>query len=121
MDHVIELMEEMMTTLTETAQSEVVVGEEIALGKATVVPLSRVSIGFGGGGGGDAPAVSDIASQTIEEGETFSTISLDDFVTDPDHADSEISWSFSGNSDLTVSIDGSRIASVTHDYEIVEV
>jgi subtilisin family serine protease len=68
----------------------------------------------GGGGGGDAPVVSDIASQTIEEGETFSTISLDDFVTDPDHADSELSWSFSGNSDLTVSIDDSRIATVTY-------
>jgi uncharacterized spore protein YtfJ len=51
MEHVIELMQEMMGTLTDTAQSEVVVGDEIVMGRAKIVPLSRVSIGFGGGGG----------------------------------------------------------------------
>jgi len=51
MEHIIELMQEIMGTLTETAQSAVVVGEEIALGQAKIVPLSRVSIAFGGGGG----------------------------------------------------------------------
>ena len=32
-------------------RSEVVLGKEIDLGPAKIVPLSRVSIGFGGGGG----------------------------------------------------------------------
>jgi uncharacterized spore protein YtfJ len=51
MEHVIELMEEMLSTLSDTVRSEVVFGKEIDLGPAKIVPLSRVSIGFGGGGG----------------------------------------------------------------------
>lgn len=51
MEHVIELLEEMVSTLSDTVRSEVVLGKEIDLGPAKIVPLSRVSIGFGGGGG----------------------------------------------------------------------
>ena len=51
MEHVIELMEEMVSTLSDTVRSEIVFGKEIELGPAKVVPLSRISIGFGGGGG----------------------------------------------------------------------
>ena len=51
MEHVMELMEEMVSTLSDTIRSEVVFGKEIDLGSAKIVPLSRVSIGFGGGGG----------------------------------------------------------------------
>lgn len=46
-----ELMEEMTQTLSDTANSEVVVGQTVELGSAKIVPLSKVSIGFGGGGG----------------------------------------------------------------------
>lgn len=35
----------------DVAQSDVVVGEPIVFGEVTLVPLSRVSIGFGGAGG----------------------------------------------------------------------
>ena len=52
----------------------------------------------------DAPVVSDIPDQTISEGESFVTINLDDFVEDVEDIDSDISWSSSGNLDLTVSI-----------------
>ncbi|MCW0484984.1 Ig-like domain-containing protein, partial [Gaoshiqia sediminis] len=61
----------------------------------------------------DAPVVGDIAGQTIAEGGTFSTINLDDYVTDPDHADSEMTWTATGQSQLTVTISASRVATIT--------
>jgi uncharacterized spore protein YtfJ len=51
MEHVIELMEEMVSTLSDTVRSEVVFGKTVDLGPAKIVPLSRISLGFGGGGG----------------------------------------------------------------------
>ena len=59
------------------------------------------------------PVVSDIPNQTIDEGNTFTTINLDDYVSDADNTDAEIAWSYSGNTDLTVSIDSGRIATIT--------
>jgi uncharacterized spore protein YtfJ len=51
MEHVIELLDEMVSTLSDTIKSEVVLGKAVDLGPTKVVPISRVSIGFGGGGG----------------------------------------------------------------------
>ncbi|MEE9443014.1 MAG: Ig-like domain-containing protein, partial [candidate division Zixibacteria bacterium] len=62
---------------------------------------------------GDAPVVTDIPDQTIAEGATFAAINLDDFVSDVDNADDEITWSYSGNTELTVSIDVNRVATIT--------
>ncbi|MFH1849040.1 MAG: Ig-like domain-containing protein [archaeon] len=59
-----------------------------------------------------APVVSDIPDQTILEGASFTTITLDDYVEDPDHADSELSWQASGAIDLTVSITN-RVATIS--------
>ena len=59
----------------------------------------------------DAPVVSGIPDQTISEGATFTTIALDDYVADPDNADSEMVWTFSGNMALTVSI-VNRVATI---------
>jgi Carbohydrate family 9 binding domain-like/Concanavalin A-like lectin/glucanases superfamily len=59
-----------------------------------------------------APLVSDIPDQSINEGSSFEAITLDDYVTDSDDPDSAIIWSFSGNNDLTVVIDSSRVATV---------
>ena len=61
----------------------------------------------------DSPVVSDIPDQTITEGGSFATIQLDNYVTDSDNSDSEIIWSYSGNTELSVSIDGSRVATIT--------
>ena len=61
----------------------------------------------------DPPVVSDIPDQTIDEGQTFTTIHLDDYVTDADNLDSEINWTYSGNTELTVSIDANRVATIT--------
>ncbi|MEA3280550.1 MAG: Ig-like domain-containing protein, partial [Thermodesulfobacteriota bacterium] len=61
----------------------------------------------------DAPVVDDIPNQTIAEGGSFTDINLDDYVADPDNADDEMTWSYSGNSDLTVDI-VDRVATITY-------
>jgi WD40 repeat protein len=58
------------------------------------------------------PAVSDIPDQTIEEGKAFSSIGLDDYVSDPDSQDLEITWTYAGNTKLNVSIDTNRVATI---------
>jgi hypothetical protein len=59
-----------------------------------------------------APVVSDIPSQTIAEGSTFATISLDTYVSDVDNTDAEMIWTYSGNSQLLVQI-VNRVATIT--------
>ena len=60
----------------------------------------------------DAPVVSDIPDQTIPEGESFVTINLDDYVTDADNTDAEMTWTYSGNSELSVTI-VDRVATIS--------
>ena len=73
--------------------------------------------GSEGPGENDPPVVSDIPDQTIQEGESFSTINLDEYVTDPDNTDEEMTWTHSGNSDLSVDINEiSRVATITAPY-----
>ena len=57
--------------------------------------------------------VTDIPDQTIAEGATFTTITLDNFVSDIDNTDAEMAWTFTGNTELTVSI-VARVATITH-------
>jgi hypothetical protein len=52
----------------------------------------------------DAPVVADIPDQTVNEGESFVAINLDNYVADVDNGDVEMSWNFTGNSDLSVNI-----------------
>lgn len=59
-----------------------------------------------------APTVTDIPDQPITEGQTFTLINLDDFVSDPDHADDQLSWAATGEIELTVSI-VARVATIT--------
>jgi uncharacterized repeat protein (TIGR02543 family) len=61
----------------------------------------------------DAPVVSDIPNQTIAEGATFTTINLDDYVSDVDNIDADLTWTYSGNTALTVSISAGRVATIT--------
>ena len=60
----------------------------------------------------DPPVVTDIPDQTIAEGESFTAISLDDYVSDPDNGDMEMIWTYSGNSQLLVSI-VDRVATIS--------
>jgi hypothetical protein len=62
--------------------------------------------------GNDAPVVSDIPDQTIAEGASFTAISLDAYVSDVDNTDDEMTWTYSGNTNLTVAITG-RVATIT--------
>ena len=50
----------------------------------------------------NAPEVSDIPGQTIDEGQTFTSIDLNEYVTDID--EDYITWTASGNVDLDVEI-----------------
>ncbi len=61
----------------------------------------------------DPPVVSDIPDQTIDEGQSFTQIHLDDYVSDPDNSDAEMTWTYAGNHDLQVSIDANRVATIT--------
>ncbi|MCP4566472.1 MAG: hypothetical protein GY841_02695, partial [FCB group bacterium] len=59
-----------------------------------------------------APVVTDIPDQTIDEGSTFTTINLDDYVSDVEDADADMVWTYTGNSALTVDITA-RVATIT--------
>ena len=61
----------------------------------------------------DPPAVGDIPGQTINEGQLFSTINLDDFVFDPDNLPADMNWTAEGQIELTVDIDVNRVATIT--------
>jgi len=57
---------------------------------------------------GQPPVVSDIPDQTIPLGGRFSSIRVDLYVADPDDPDSVITWTWTGNSSLTVRWDPVR-------------
>jgi len=61
------------------------------------------------------PVMSAIPNQTVAEGSSFLTVKLDDFVSDPQDADADITWSIvpAVPQYLNVTIDGSRIATIT--------
>jgi len=60
----------------------------------------------------DIPVVSNIPNQEIAEGESFDDITLDNYVVDEDNADSEISWSVSSTTNITVTITD-RVAEIS--------
>jgi hypothetical protein len=61
------------------------------------------------------PVVFDIPNQNINEGADFSPIHLDDYVTDVEDPDENITWSYNqlGTSYLNISINQNRIATIT--------
>lgn len=62
------------------------------------------------------PVISDIPDQKITQGQEFSSIKLDDYVYDLEDTNSQISWSYSGNTDLLVTIDSNNIATLQIPY-----
>jgi len=50
----------------------------------------------------DPPVISYLPSQTRDENEPFANIVLDNYVTDPDDADSVLAWTFWGADDVTI-------------------
>ncbi len=59
-----------------------------------------------------SPVISDIPDQQIREGDSFTSIALNDYVTDPDHSDAELSWTVSGNQQLRIHIDRNNLATI---------
>ena len=62
----------------------------------------------------DAPVVDDIPDETIAAGEAFAEVKLDDYVVDEDD-DNALIWTYSddGDSELTVTIDDKRKATIS--------
>jgi len=60
----------------------------------------------------DPPVVGDIPNQEVSEGTSFTAITLDDFVSDVDDADSTMIWTATGQSNLSVDITD-RVATIT--------
>ncbi|NUM71530.1 MAG: fibronectin type III domain-containing protein, partial [Ignavibacteriaceae bacterium] len=58
-----------------------------------------------------APVVSGIPDQTVQKGTPFTPFDLDDYLTEPDGQN--VVWSYSGNSNLNVSINAQNIVTVT--------
>ncbi|MFO7890420.1 MAG: PKD domain-containing protein [bacterium] len=52
----------------------------------------------------EAPYISSIPNQSIDEGGTFQEVELDNYVYDQDHTVDQLEWSFKGNEVLDVSI-----------------
>jgi hypothetical protein len=61
----------------------------------------------------DPPVVSAIPDQTIDEGQLFNQIILDNYVHDPDNSPQDMQWTASGNNKLQVTINSERIATIT--------
>jgi hypothetical protein len=59
------------------------------------------------------PVVSGIPDQTINEGQTFSTFDLDDYVVDPDDPDANITWTATGQIELDVHISATHVVTIT--------
>ena len=57
------------------------------------------------------PSTIAIPAQSISNTNQFTPIQLDEYVTDPDNSDAEITWNASGNTDLIITIEN-RIASI---------
>lgn len=62
-----------------------------------------------------APAVTPIPNQTISEGSSFNTIHLDNYVSDIEDSDQNLTWSFTqvSTTDLNISINSSHVATIT--------
>ena len=65
----------------------------------------------------DPPQISNIEGQTITEGESFTTIPLDNFMFDPDHTDDSIIWTVKGNSHLNTSFSNRVLTLLTPDND----
>lgn len=62
----------------------------------------------------DAPITSAIPGRTVVECSQFSTFDLDDYVTDVDNTDAEITWTITGNSNLQTSVSQNHVTTITY-------
>ncbi len=64
--------------------------------------------------GTNGPVVQPIPSQTVNAPATFATFSLDSYVSDPNYAPNQITWTATGTNLLSVTIDSNRMATVLY-------
>ena len=64
--------------------------------------------------GSNGPVVQTIPDQNVTAPATFATISLDDYVSDPNYAANQITWTATGTNLLAVTIDSNRVATVLY-------
>jgi len=65
-------------------------------------------------GGTNGPAVQPIPDQTVTAPATFATFSLDSYVSDPNYAPNQLTWTATGTNLLSVVIDSNRMATVLY-------
>ena len=58
------------------------------------------------------PIISGLPDIEFDEDDSY-TLDLNDYVTDPDHTDAEMTWTFSGNTNILISIDSDNEATFT--------
>src|SRR6056297_7423 len=58
------LVEKMLQNLENIVESETVIGEPVKAGETTIIPLTKISLGFGAGGGQRKSKGEDEASAT---------------------------------------------------------
>jgi len=63
----------------------------------------------------DPPVIASGLNQTINHTQNFAQVNLDSYVNDVDNADSEILWSYSGNSELILNITN-RVLTISKPY-----
>ncbi len=50
-NNVVDILKGVVSELKDIARSETIIGEPVSIGKTTVVPVVKISVGFGAGGG----------------------------------------------------------------------
>lgn len=83
---------------TFTKEGTFIVWLKVQDNKATNIDSAKVSIS------NDPPVVSAIPNQTIDEGGIFNLVPLDNYVSDPDQEDRDLTWQVSGQNELNASI-----------------
>jgi hypothetical protein len=66
-----------------------------------------------GGTSPTGPNVAGIPDITFAEDTSDNSIDLDNYVTDPDNTDAEMTWTFSGNTNVIVNIDSNNVVTFT--------
>jgi len=105
--------ENIEVTIDEKSHQVTLKGKDEFLGVADITFTAIDPDGNSGSGtirvavsdGDNSPVVSGIPDVTISEGETDSSIDLDDYVTDSDNPDETLTWEYSGNLNIEVIID----------------
>ncbi|MFH1401068.1 MAG: PKD domain-containing protein [Nanoarchaeota archaeon] len=60
------------------------------------------------------PTITGIPDQFIDQGDSFQSFDLDTFASDPDDADSDLSFTYTGASRLSVSIDAGHVVRISY-------